>query len=105
MKHILLNGEKMSTKETAHDYLAFKLDFPPYYGKNLDALWDLLSAAGEPLEINLINVDCLRANLGDYADLLLAVLAEAGKANENVSFHTGAAGNIVFSKEEDNAGI
>ena len=31
-------------KENGHDYLAEALDFPDYYGKNLDALHGLLAA-------------------------------------------------------------
>ena len=40
-------------KEDGHDYLMEALDFPDYYGKNLDALYDCLCEM--ECEIELIN--------------------------------------------------
>ena len=36
-----LDGELI--KKDGHDYIAEALDFPDYYGKNLDALYDCLT--------------------------------------------------------------
>ena len=40
-------------KKDGHDYLMKALDFPDYYGKNLDALYDCLTEIS--CEIELIN--------------------------------------------------
>lgn len=42
MKKIVVDGKDFENKEGLHDALKDKLDFPDYYGKNLDALWDCL---------------------------------------------------------------
>lgn len=38
----ILDCREMLGKKKAHAYLAEQLSFPPYYGKNLDALYDCL---------------------------------------------------------------
>ena len=44
-------------KKEGHDYLKEVLNFPDYYGKNLDALYDCLCEIGIETEIILINSD------------------------------------------------
>ena len=50
MKIVLLNGA-----EITHEILAEKLGFPPYYGRNLDALHDCLTDIAEDTAIILQN--------------------------------------------------
>lgn len=86
MKTVILNGGMMTSKEEAHRYLSSKLNFPGYYGRNLDALWDVLSTICEPVQIKLTNSDKLNENLGEYAKSLLSVFTEAVLENENIHF-------------------
>lgn len=53
MKRIL-DASRMASRRTAHQYLQEQLGFPEYYGKNLDALYDLLTEL-EDVEIAFIN--------------------------------------------------
>ena len=57
MIEIKLNGSKMKDRETAHLYIKRKLSLPDYYGKNLDALWDLLSTDTSPKKIIIKNLN------------------------------------------------
>ena len=43
MKSLELALASFENKEAVHAYLAEQLDFPDYYGKNLDALYDVLT--------------------------------------------------------------
>ena len=52
-------------KERGHDYLKDALDFPDYYGKNLDALYDCLCEIGVETEIVLINCNIVSSDLID----------------------------------------
>lgn len=56
-----LDGELISKE--GHDYLMEVLDFPQYYGKNLDALYDCLCEI--ECEIELINSDAVDSDIID----------------------------------------
>ena len=86
MKIIWLNGRKMISVNVTHHYLKHKLNLPPYYGGNLDALWDTLSTMSEPMQINLLFRDQLETNLGRYGDALIQVFQDAEKSNPNLVF-------------------
>ena len=79
MKSVILNCEKLLQRKQAHLYLAQMLDFPDYYGKNLDALFDCLTELGE-CTIILEGGDMLRQS-GGYGTRVLKVLEEAAQKN------------------------
>ena len=54
MKYVL-DARKMQTQEETHEYLKKMLEFPEYYGGNLDALYDCLSDM-EDVEIEIQNL-------------------------------------------------
>ena len=52
MKQITLDGNLLADAAKVHDYLKEMLEFPEYYGKNLDALYDCLTDL-ENIEITI----------------------------------------------------
>ncbi|QKG56371.1 barstar family protein [Hymenobacter sp. BRD128] len=82
MKTVVLPGRQLATRDELHDWLNEALAFP-YYGRNLDALWDLISAT-IPLPVTLIWQDFAHSQLllGDYADRTLQVFQEAADLDE-----------------------
>ena len=52
MKQIVLDGNILADATQVHDYLKEMLEFPEYYGKNLDALHDCLTDL-EDVEITI----------------------------------------------------
>ena len=82
MKTVILNGLRMTDRETAHSYLADKLDLPAYYGRNLDALADCLIEFCGGWEILLLHPEALTAQLGSYGEVLLEVFREFSEENE-----------------------
>lgn len=52
MKQITLDGNLLADAAKVHDYLKEILEFPEYYGSNLDALYDCLTDL-EDIEITI----------------------------------------------------
>ncbi len=87
-----LDCAQMTDRESAHEYIAKTLEFPDYYGKNLDALFDCLTDMGE-CSIVFTNLDALEM-LGDYSGALLAVFEEAEQVNEDLDL-------VYYSPDEE----
>ncbi|NLB42341.1 MAG: barstar family protein [Clostridiales bacterium] len=85
MTTIIIDGRRLKTKKRAHEYLAEKLSFPSYYGKNLDALHDVLTSYGKPTCLRVRYPASITTNLGKYGETLLQVLNDAEKVNKNIS--------------------
>nr|WP_300095618.1 barstar family protein [Sedimentibacter sp.] len=83
---IILDGKLMTDKTAAHKYIKEQLDFPGYYGENLDALWDVLSTTSKSITIYLINEHEITERLGEYGKLLLGVFQDASFENDNLCF-------------------
>ena len=84
MKKITLNGKKMTEREGAYDYLAASLSLPAYFGRNLDALYDVLS--GTEGEVELKNAGAMLAALESYGCKLLSCFYDAARDNPRFSF-------------------
>ena len=82
---IILNGREMTTHETAHDHLAKQLLSPAYYGRNLDALYDLLTEKGSGMLLVLEHSGEMTAALGPYGDQLIQTLLDAAKSNPRLT--------------------
>lgn len=52
MKQITLDGNLLADAAKVHEYLIEMLEFPEYYGSNLDALYDCLTDL-EDIEITI----------------------------------------------------
>ena len=84
MKTAYLNGREIPDKEALHAALAEQLEFPDYYGRNLDALYDVLSTVSEPCHIALEDPAAF-VHLGDYFRRFVRVLTDVCVDNSAVS--------------------
>ncbi len=83
-KTVTLDARRMTTVRETHRYIAEKLDFPEYYGGNLDALYDCLGELNGA-RIVIENADTLRWSLGCYTQRLTEAF-EAAAADGSVEF-------------------
>ena len=57
MKTIKLDVTNIQTVKALHIYLAWKMELPAYYGRNLDALHDMLTSIRTDTTLILQNFD------------------------------------------------
>ena len=78
---VLLDGRRLQSAAEVYERLAPALDFPPHFGANPDALWDVLSERGpSDLEIVWRHADRCAVALGADYPRLVAVLKAAAAA-------------------------
>lgn len=82
---IMLDGTAMTDRVTAHSHLAERMELPVYYGRNLDALYDVLMEFGAGTQIILAEPAAVVNNLGKYGEALLATMQEAAEENPNLT--------------------
>ena len=85
MKTVILDGNEIISMSDIHNLFAGELDFPQWYGKNLDALYDCLSDVTEEVEITIENSAELMENLGISFERLCALLNDVSEENEKIS--------------------
>lgn len=65
--------------EEVHDLFARALDVPEWYDRNLDALFDCLTDAHEPVTVRLLHRDELRGHLGRRGSALIRLLRRVSR--------------------------
>ncbi|MBE5867826.1 MAG: hypothetical protein E7293_02560 [Lachnospiraceae bacterium] len=79
-----INLEGVVTRAEFHERICASLPCPHYYGKNLDAFYDLLTGHGEPWEITFSNTTALEQELPRYFGALKELCAEAQEEKGNL---------------------
>lgn len=83
MRQITVDCASVTDRAQLHQLLAQTLEFPAWYGGNLDALHDCLSEISKDTELTLTNWQLLKENLGDYASRLVFVMHRASEENSH----------------------
>lgn len=79
MKQVILDGNILADATQVHNYLKELLEFPEYYGKNLDALHDCLTDL-ENVEITITTPE----EDGAIFQRILRVFKAADRENETL---------------------
>jgi len=82
----VINGQAVRSLEDFYGELTRQLPFPPHFGNNLDALWDVMAAdmAG-PLRIIWEGAEASRSAMGDDFERVLALLRAVGKERKDIT--------------------
>ena len=74
---ITLDAKQMAGRDAAHEYLSRQFAFPNHYGRNLDALYDLLSEISQTTTIIFEHTHVLDA----YGTRILNTIRDAANHN------------------------
>ncbi len=98
VKTFYIDCSQLRDKAAAHEYLARTLALPDYYGRNLDALYDCLTALG-PCTLVLSGAEKLRREHG-YGEKILDTLLDAAGDNAALRIQYDDA-TVRFASESD----
>jgi ribonuclease inhibitor len=77
VKRYTLDGNKIRSLADFYDRLSILMKLPEHFGRNFDALWDVLATDIEgPLEINWKHADSSRKLMGKDFDQVVKLLQE-----------------------------
>ena len=75
---------RMTNKKDLHSYMKEVFEFPEYYGKNLDALYDCLCEVDEDKEIVFTDRSLRSICENEYAYKVLMVIGKAAMVNPHL---------------------
>ena len=84
MRYAIIEGAAVENINRLHRLLAEQLDFPDWYGGNLDALYDCLTDLTEETSIILLHSQALAETLGTSYGRFCRVLTDAAAENPNL---------------------
>ena len=84
LKRCRLEGTTIRSLENLYDQLSTRLTLPEHFGRNLDALWDVLSTEVEgPFEIEWANADHSKKSMGKDFDRAVRLLQKLKKERDD----------------------
>ena len=81
MSKVTIDVRNIHTVRALHIYLAYCLDLPAHYGRNLDALHDVLCSESRGLTLCIAGADAAQGELAAYMPRLMRVLYDAAEEN------------------------
>lgn len=84
MREFTLDCTQITDKTDLHKTLCEGLNFPDWYGNNLDALYDCLTGITDDICIIVDGFDDLEEKLGKYALSMRKAMLQAADDNEKI---------------------
>jgi ribonuclease inhibitor len=87
-KRCTLKGRNVRTMDGFYREIARQLSFPAHFGRNLDALWDVLIADIEgPVEVVWEDPEASRTSIGRDFERVLDVLRKVERKRNDFRLH------------------
>lgn len=90
IKKLTLDGKQISSLNDLYDQLSTGLSLPGHFGRNLDALWDVLSSDVEgPFEIRWKHAADSKKSMGKDFDMAVKLLKDLEKERDDFELRLG----------------
>lgn len=86
MRELVIDLSFVKSKDEIHEILASWLEFPKYYGKNLDALFECLCEINSQTIVIFKQFDDFKTRFNQYANDFILCFKDAVCQNENIKF-------------------
>jgi ribonuclease inhibitor len=84
MKKVKLAGKAIRSLDEFYGEIAKKLRFPDYFGRNLDALWDVLTTDVKgPVELAWEDSEASKKSMGKDFEKVAALLKDVEKERDD----------------------
>ena len=85
MKSVVIRGEEFDSMAAVHEYMAENLDFPSYYGKNLSALYDVLTEEDQETRIEIDFENMQDDEMIRSLERMVEVISDATAENDRLA--------------------
>lgn len=87
IKRVTLNGNTIGSLDDLYDRMSTLIHLPEHFGRNLDALWDVLSTDAEgPFEIIWKHADNSKKLMGKNFDRVVKLFHDLEKERDDFKF-------------------
>ena len=86
MRKIRLDMTNIETVRAMHIYMRYAMDFPAYYGCNLDALHDVLAEIGEETQVTVTGMARTGEEVQRWLPAFRRVIEDAMEENPKLTF-------------------
>jgi ribonuclease inhibitor len=87
MKHCIMDGRVIGSLDDLYDQVTENLKFPEHFGRNLDALQDVLSVDIEgPIDLVWEHADLSRKSMSKEFDRVVKILRKLEKTRDDFTF-------------------
>ncbi|MBQ8093614.1 MAG: barstar family protein [Clostridia bacterium] len=86
MRYFYADARNIETPKALQIYLQYQMNFPEWYGRNLDALYDMLTDYAEPVSLVLTVSKAPGDEMKSYLGRVKRVLEDAADENNHFSF-------------------
>ena len=91
MSVVNIDGSALRSLDDLHDQIAAHPDTPDFYGRNLDALGDVLTGFFQPpLDIRVCHAEAARLSMGADFEKMMSVLQDACRETEGSTLSVSA---------------